>query len=103
MGYKNNLYNTILEEVSYETDICTEYITCVHEDADSVDAVYITIRLLYGVGFYPPTIAKLLHRTARSVNLILTVFRARYKLCPMVRIHYERIKNRLLVKGIYVL
>lgn len=100
---KNELLNVILKEVSYETDIDISRIICVHKDTDSVEAVYITVRLLSGVGFYPNTIAKLLHRTARSVNSILTTFSGRYKLCPIMRIQYERIKNRLLVKGIHVL
>ena len=103
MSYKNDVFSIIIKEVSIETDIDPSHITCVHKDSDSVDTVYITIRLLYGVGFYPTAIAKLLHRTARSVNSILAAFSARYKLCPIMRIQYERIRNRLLANGIYVL
>lgn len=103
MSYKNDVFSIIIKEISFETDIDSSHILYVHKDVDSVDATYITIRLLYGVGFYPIAIAKLLHRTARSVNSILLTFSARYQLYPIMRIQYERIKNRLLVNGIHVL
>lgn len=101
--YSDETFNRIIHIVEQETGIDRSDLLSTHKSTEVVDATYILVRLLRGAGFYPAQIAARLRRTDRSVNVIMTQFGARVKLCPIARINYERARKRIMDSGIPLL
>lgn len=76
---KTEIFAEILECVASETELTPEQILSCCRTAETVDARYILIYLLFREGFYNAEIAKLLKMSRQSVGQVLNRFHDRRK------------------------
>lgn len=94
--YKMQIFHSILEIVSLETEISdTDILTSSVTFTEIVDARYLLVRFLSEEGIYPTQIATLTGFSKRTVNRILTLFDARKEQSRMMQINMGKIKSRI--------
>lgn len=86
---------TVLEIVSYETDVEITQIMSRRSDAETVDARWICVRLLRELGYYPSKIAEMMRISPRYAQYIITDFDDRILLNTLMRRNYETARKRL--------
>lgn len=96
---KTELFDYILQVVAEETEIPDTRILSKKRDSETVDARYLLVYFLTGIGFTPSYIAHQLGFTERAITKIVTNFDTRFSVQKMLRINYEHIKNKLRTKS----
>lgn len=85
----------VVESVSYATDLAVDKIMSRSRDAETVDARWICVKLLWEQGYYPTRIAEMMGITPRYVQYILTDFDDRIAVNRYMRNNYENSLKRL--------
>lgn len=96
---KSEIFATILQIVSQETEIPPEQILSRKKDEETVDARYLLVYLLTRNGFCSSRVASCIRKDIRTVNLILTRFEARKSNRKYFGILLDNIKKQLGNKG----
>lgn len=96
---KSEIFATILQTVSQETEIPPEQILSRKKDEETVDARYLLVYLLTRNGFCSSRVASCIRKDIRTVNLILTRFEARKSSRKYFGILLDNIKKQLGNKG----
>lgn len=96
---KSEIFATILQTVSQETEIPPEQILSRKKDEETVDARYLLVYLLTRNGFCSSRVASCIRKDIRTVNLILTRFETRKSSKKYFGILLDNIKKQLGNKG----
>lgn len=96
---KSEIFATILQTVSQETEIPPEQILSRKKDEETVDARYLPVYLLTRNGFCSSRVASCIRKDIRTVNLILTRFETRKSNRKYFGILLDNIKKQLGNKG----
>lgn len=96
---KSEIFATILQTVSQETEIPPEQILSRKKDEETVDARYLLVYLLTRNGFCSSRVASCIRKDIRTVNLILTRFETRRSNRKYFGILLDNIKKQLGNKG----
>ena len=96
---KSEIFATILQTVSQETEIPPEQILSRKKDEETVDARYLLVYLLTRNGFCSSRVASCVRKDIRTVNLILTRFETRRSNRKYFGILLDNIKKQLGNKG----
>lgn len=96
---KSEIFATILQTVSQETEIPPEQILSRKKDEETVDARYLLVYLLTRNGFCSSRVASCIRKDIRTVNLILTRFETRKSNRKYFGILLDNIKKQLGNKG----
>ena len=96
---KSEIFATILQTVSQETEIPPEQILSRKKDEETVDARYLLVYLLTRNGFCSSRVASCVRKDIRTVNLILTRFETRKSNRKYFGILLDNIKKQLGNKG----
>lgn len=92
---KNDVKNFCLEIVANEVEISGEEILSQSKSEDVVDARHLVIMLMYDIGLYPTSIAKLMGCTSRNINSVLSGFSLRCERRKLLRSSYEKLRKRI--------
>lgn len=90
---KTKIFNEVLKIVSEVTEISEEVILSKAREAEVVDARAILAEVLRQKGFYPNTIAELMHTSSRNVVMIHNNYADRLNNSVMMQINYSYIKK----------
>ena len=92
---KTQLFNTVLQLVSEETEIPECLILSHSRSVEIVDARSILVNILAERGIYPVQIADYIHHTPASVRNLITDYNARKNNNHLIDIMSKRIRNSL--------
>ena len=92
---RNEIFASILDMVSGETEISTTEILSRNKSREVVDARHLFIVLLHDAGFYPSQIALSFGMTCRSITYAITNFGNRILCEKILRRNYEKLKKQL--------
>lgn len=90
------MIDEVLQIVTEETDVTKEQIYSHNREAEIVDARYIFISSLHGIGLYVTTISRELGISQRAVQYAIARFSERVSVnVPLKRIN-KRVKSRIM-------
>ena len=92
---KTQLFNTVLQLVSEETEVPECLILSHSRSVEIVDARSILVNILAERGIYPVQIADYLHHTPASVRNLITGYNSRKKNNHLIDIMSQRVRNSL--------
>lgn len=90
---KDDVKNFCLEIVANEVEISNEMILSPSKSEDVVDARHLLVMLMYDIGLYPTSIAKLMGCTVRNINVIISGFSLRCQRRKLLRNSYEKLRK----------
>ena len=90
---KDDVKNFCLEIVANEVEISNEMILSQSKSEDVVDARHLLVMLMYDIGLYPTSIAKLMGCTVRNINVIISGFSLRCQRRKLLRNSYEKLRK----------
>jgi hypothetical protein len=93
--YKLEIFKNTLSAVVEETEIKRELILSSNKQEEVVDARYLLVEIMSEQGLYPTQISNLTGVCVRSVNNFLQGFKTRCNSRKIIRIDYDRVRNKL--------
>lgn len=93
--YKAQIFQEAISAVVEETEIDREQILSGCKREEVVDARALLVKVMNEKGLYPIQICRLTGIGLRSITKFLLYFDARINSRTILRINYERVKNKL--------
>ena len=92
---KAQIFQEVLSAVVEETEVTREQILSGVKSEEVVDARSLLIKVMNEKGLYPTQISQTTGICARSVDRFLQDFKTRVESRKMMRINYDRVRNKL--------
>ena len=92
---KAQIFQEVLSAIVEETEIEKEQILSGVKSEEIVDARSLLIKVMNEKGLYPTQISQITGICARSVDRFLQDFKTRVESRKMMRINYDRVRNKL--------
>lgn len=93
--YKLAIFQNTLSAVAEETEITQDLILSNNKQEEVVDARYLLVEIMFEQGLYPTQISHLTNIGLRSINNFLQGFSSRCNSRKIMRIDYDRVRNKL--------